>query len=185
MVRIHFIFITDFFEKYIIFFSSYEAADQNQLWEHLTEAAHLHDVLDTNLTVKEIMDTWTLQIGFPLVTVKRDTKNKNKLILKQERFIYEYSNATKSQRSNCTWFVPITFTTESVLQFENSTAPTYWMLNSPELVINTKIKEEDFFIFNIQQTGNLLFLVEKTLLEIVKVLQKLLNVFLKVLKMLG
>jgi len=42
------------------------------LWEALTLQAHADNVLDENISVKEIMDTWTLQTGFPVITVTRD-----------------------------------------------------------------------------------------------------------------
>lgn len=43
---------------------------QDDLWETMTEQAHKDGVLDFNLTVKEIMDTWTVQAGYPVVHVR-------------------------------------------------------------------------------------------------------------------
>jgi aminopeptidase N len=45
---------------------------QNDLWESLTEAAHFQNSLDHSITVNEIMDTWTLQKGFPVINVERN-----------------------------------------------------------------------------------------------------------------
>lgn len=42
------------------------------MWEALTSQAHADNVLDESITVKEIMDTWTLQTGFPMIMVTRD-----------------------------------------------------------------------------------------------------------------
>lgn len=47
-------------------------AEQDDLWESLTEEAHKKNVLPANLTVKHIMDTWTVQTGYPVITVTRD-----------------------------------------------------------------------------------------------------------------
>jgi len=47
-------------------------AEQDDLWSSLTEEAHRVGSLDKNMTVKEIMDTWTLQTGFPVLRVIRD-----------------------------------------------------------------------------------------------------------------
>lgn len=47
-------------------------AEQDDLWSSLTEEAHKEGSLDANMTVKEIMDTWTLQTGYPVLKVVRD-----------------------------------------------------------------------------------------------------------------
>lgn len=49
-------------------------AEQDDLWAALTEQAHNDKVLAPELTVKQIMDSWTLQTGYPLLTVERDYK---------------------------------------------------------------------------------------------------------------
>lgn len=54
---------------------AYQSAEQNDLWYALTKQAHKDKVLDPSVTVKEIMDTWTLQTGFPVVTVSRNYNN--------------------------------------------------------------------------------------------------------------
>lgn len=45
----------------------YANAKHDDLWEALTTQAYLDDALDTNTTVKEIMDSWTLKPGFPVI----------------------------------------------------------------------------------------------------------------------
>lgn len=47
-------------------------AEQDDLWKSLTEVAHQTQVLPPHMTVKEIMDSWTLQTGYPLITVVRN-----------------------------------------------------------------------------------------------------------------
>jgi aminopeptidase N len=53
-------------------FSKYKAAEQDDLWHHLTQQAHKDGTLPEDVSVKAIMDTWTLQMGFPVVNVKRN-----------------------------------------------------------------------------------------------------------------
>jgi len=65
-------------------FRAYSSATQNQLWEALTAQAHFDGVLPINMTIKDIMDTWTLQTGYPVVTVTRDY-NANAATVKQVR----------------------------------------------------------------------------------------------------
>lgn len=55
----------------------YGNAEQDYLWESLTNIAHENKVLPINLTVKTIMDTWTLQTGYPVITVKRNYGSKS------------------------------------------------------------------------------------------------------------
>lgn len=63
----------------------YNNAAQDDLWEALTETAHSAEVLNNNVSVKMIMDSWTLQTGYPLVTVKRDYK-RNSVTVSQVSF---------------------------------------------------------------------------------------------------
>ena len=49
----------------------YKAATQDDLWRHLTEQGHKDGTLAREMDVKTVMDTWTLQMGFPVVTVTR------------------------------------------------------------------------------------------------------------------
>lgn len=52
-------------------------AEQDDLWKSLTEEAHKNEHLPNDLTVKTIMDTWTLQTGYPVITVTRNYKRKS------------------------------------------------------------------------------------------------------------
>ena len=45
--------------------------NQEDLWDALTEAAQGQDVLAENQTLAEIMDSWTLQSGYPVVSAFR------------------------------------------------------------------------------------------------------------------
>jgi len=42
------------------------------LWDALTEQAQADRVMDNTLTVKDIMNTWILHPGFPVVNVTRN-----------------------------------------------------------------------------------------------------------------
>ena len=51
---------------------AYGNAEQDDLWAALTEEAARAHALPDCLSVKMIMDTWTVQSGYPVVTVERD-----------------------------------------------------------------------------------------------------------------
>lgn len=58
----------------------FSSTEQDDLWEALTEQAHEDSVMAKNMSVKTIMDTWTLQTGFPVVTIERNYGNKNAVV---------------------------------------------------------------------------------------------------------
>ena len=64
----------------------YKAATQDDLWSHLTKQGHKDGTLAQDMDVKTVMDTWTLQMGFPLVTVTRQYRD-NTARVEQTRFI--------------------------------------------------------------------------------------------------
>ena len=44
---------------------------QDDLWQALTEIGQANGELESNQTLKEIMDTWTIKMGYPVITVTR------------------------------------------------------------------------------------------------------------------
>ncbi|CAK9804071.1 Aminopeptidase N [Anthophora plagiata] len=131
---------------------AYQSADQNDLWDALTKQAHKDKVLDTGVTVKEIMDTWTLQTGFPVVTVTRNYKN-GVVTLMQERFAYRNGTIKTTSKSEPLWWIPITYTSESQLDF-NTTQPSEWISAVESITLsNRKLNPSEWLILNIQETG--------------------------------
>lgn len=133
---------------------SYHAAEQDDLWRFLTNEAISAGLLDRNTTVKEIMDTWTLQIGYPVLTVTRSS-NTHSIRMEQQRFIFSnQSDAGDSEENdNPLWWIPITYTTSKELDFEN-TRPITWVPRSETYEVEDRnLSTAEWFIFNIQQTG--------------------------------
>lgn len=100
------------------------------------------------------MDTWTLQTGFPVVTVTRNYDDKS-IDFKQTRFVYLESNKTiKSQpQPDPLWWIPLTYTTMQEMDF-NNTRPSYWIRGIRNLTINNlDIKNYHWIIVNLQQTS--------------------------------
>ncbi|XP_078360659.1 glutamyl aminopeptidase-like isoform X2 [Oculina patagonica] len=63
--------------------------------------------------VKQMMDTWTLQMGYPVLNIK--DKGNGKFEVSQERFLYDRdANVTSKYKSdfNYTWVVPFTYFTD-------------------------------------------------------------------------
>ncbi|XP_037634147.1 endoplasmic reticulum aminopeptidase 1-like isoform X2 [Sebastes umbrosus] len=82
---------------------SYQNTVNSQLWESLTDKRYSGDELD----VKAIMDTWTLQEGFPLVTV--DVRGRE-VRLSQERYL---KTDDQSLTEGFLWQIPLTYMTSA------------------------------------------------------------------------
>lgn len=125
-------------------------AEQDDLWESLTEEAHKKNVLPANLTVKHIMDTWTVQTGYPVITVTRDYAIESAEI-NQQRYLRDIIH-TKDDSNPC-WWIPLSYSTQSNLHF-NVTTPKYWM-SCPRHsnVIENLAGDNEWVIFNNQMAG--------------------------------
>ncbi|XP_061503385.1 aminopeptidase N isoform X1 [Anopheles gambiae] len=134
----------------------YQSASQDDLWEYLTNEARRGGIFDDHTSVKEIMDTWTLQTGFPVVFVQRDYES-DSIEFRQERFSFANAlNGTDGvarHSERFLWWIPITYTTLGDSNFQQ-TKPSIWMKAEEALVINNHdIPSHDWMIVNVQQTG--------------------------------
>lgn len=95
----------------------YANAKQDDLWSALTEIAHSLEALPKKFTVKEIMDTWTLQVGYPIVNVERnyDTHSAQ---LTQSRYLSTLEK-TRDDLGFC-WWIPLTYTDATKKNFNSS-----------------------------------------------------------------
>lgn len=124
----------------------YANAQQDDLWSIMTKYGHTSKTLPTDLNVKQIMDTWTLQAGYPVVQVNHTG---NDLIISQRRYMLPAYNETAKQK----WFIPLTFVTQGNSS-KNSTVPDYWLDDSTETkTLSNLVDSEHWFFFNIQRTG--------------------------------
>ncbi|KAK2867018.1 hypothetical protein QQF64_022678 [Cirrhinus molitorella] len=112
------------------------------LWEHLQTAV---DNTGTSLpkTVREIMDRWVLQMGFPVVTINTATGD-----ITQEHFLLDpETKPDRPSEFNYEWYVPISWTKKEVEQ------PLYWLLQKTELSDKMKIIGDEWILANINVTG--------------------------------
>ncbi|CAL4066693.1 unnamed protein product [Meganyctiphanes norvegica] len=138
--------LSNFLEKY-----KYGNAEQDDLWEQLTLQAHKDGILASDLTVKNVMDTWTLQSGYPVITVSRDTAGTS-AIISQERFL-KHKSSNMSDDSSTRWWVPLSYTSQGENNFQ-STVPKRWMGTSESSILLQSLPAKDqWIIFNCQETG--------------------------------
>ncbi|XP_060868466.1 aminopeptidase N-like [Metopolophium dirhodum] len=121
-------------------------AEQDDLWSSLTEEAHRQGTLDKNLTVKQIMDTWTLQTGYPVLKVVRDY-SAGTVTLSQERYLTIKSNGTDNK--SC-WWIPITMKTSGDL---NQTNAKFWLNCENNNLTTPLAKDNEWVIYNMQMAG--------------------------------
>ncbi|XP_069686792.1 aminopeptidase N-like isoform X2 [Periplaneta americana] len=132
----------------------YNNAEESDLWQALTEQTREtpDSFLPVNATVKEIMDTWTLQDGYPVLTVTRDY-NYGSATLSQVRFTLDNSS------TDTLWYMPVSYATQEELNgtVHNSsmTFPRIWLKTATKTISNlTEPKSYDSWVlFNIESTG--------------------------------
>ncbi|XP_060807048.1 aminopeptidase N [Amyelois transitella] len=126
---------------------SYSNAEQDDLWSELTTAIQAAGGLSRNVTVKEVMDTWTTQTGYPLLTVERNYEE-NALTITQKRYL-----SSGHMAQSASWWVPLRVLCEGEVgqerslewlaadegvsarhQFEHGANPNQWVLFNPDMV---------------------------------------------------
>ncbi|XP_060516441.1 endoplasmic reticulum aminopeptidase 1-like isoform X3 [Cylas formicarius] len=122
----------------------YTNADTKDLWNVFTRNTN------QTLDVKTVMDTWTNQMGFPLITLNRIG---NEIVATQERFLLTVENMNSSIRSapkskyDYKWHVPLTYTSSN----DTETVITVWMnMTEARFEIDPDIK---WIKANVNQSG--------------------------------
>lgn len=111
-------------------------AKTSDFWDSLEEASQQ--------PVKEVMDTWTSQMGYPVVTV---TERKN---ITQKRFLLD-SKADPSQPPSAlgyTWNIPVKWTDNN-----NSTVTLFNRSEKEGITLNTNLGGNDFLKINPDHIG--------------------------------
>uniref|UniRef100_A0A8C5KC74 Leucyl-cystinyl aminopeptidase n=1 Tax=Jaculus jaculus TaxID=51337 RepID=A0A8C5KC74_JACJA len=96
----------DVFQHAVILYlhnHSYASTQSDDLWDSFNE------VTNKTLDVKRMMKTWTLQKGFPLVTVQRKG---TELFIQQERFFSGRKPEIYPVDASYLWHIPITYVTD-------------------------------------------------------------------------
>ena len=124
----------------------YSNAVQDDLWEAMTVHAKKDNVLDARFSVKQIMDSWTVDsAGFPVVTVNRDGTD---VIISQQRYFLPETNHNDTTK----WFIPISYATGKRQPLNE--IPEYWLSNTEKsITIENAVSEDDWIHLNLNRTG--------------------------------
>ncbi|XP_018399425.1 PREDICTED: aminopeptidase N-like [Cyphomyrmex costatus] len=123
----------------------FRSVTPDDLWSAMQSALNQSDIPHEDYKIKEVMDTWINQESYPFVHVEKNYETGevtiSKICLGQFK---EISCAN-------TWWIPITFATQSNPDFSN-TVPSYW-LRPDQHNISFTINPNDWIIVNLQLTG--------------------------------
>lgn len=135
--------------KYLTDFA-FGTAVSDDLWERI-QTAYETETGNNDINVKRVMDTWTRQMGFPVVNITRDSTG---LHLEQSWFLVD-PNANKSAALygsdyDYKWEIPFKYVYES----DPSTVMTKWMQHddTDDDVINLPPNGE-WYVANYQEMG--------------------------------
>ncbi|KRT78825.1 Peptidase, partial [Oryctes borbonicus] len=126
----------------------YNNAEKDDLFKSLTKEAHNRAMLPNNLSVKTVMDTWTLQTGYPVIHVERNYDDGTATVT-QERF-FKDANHTKDSSK---WWIPLTYTTASEAAFDDIKVKRWFPAEDDEITIKDLPSADEWVIFNLQATG--------------------------------
>ena len=124
---------------------------KDTLWRFLADAGHEDGTLDANMTIKAVMDTWTLQMGYPVISVARSYET-NIISFSQDRFLI---NPNSTAEETYTWYVPISYGIPNTLEGLENTSVKLWIF--PDNT-NVSIREDAALpnlplVVNVQETG--------------------------------
>ncbi|XP_038556676.1 aminopeptidase N-like [Micropterus salmoides] len=113
------------------------------LWDHLQQAVENTPGMHIPQTVHNIMNHWTLQMGFPVVTI--DTRTGS---ITQKHFLLDPDSVVdRPSQFNYTWFVPIKWMKTGVEQ------QLYWLLQKTDINSLMKVSGEDWVLANTNVSG--------------------------------
>lgn len=130
---------------------SYMAASPFDLYRFLQISSEKSGQLQSDILIKDMMESWTTQPGFPLVTVTRNYKTRT-LTVTQERF-YQNSDESSIKQNSSKWCIPLNFATKSSLADFSRTSARYWLNPEDQSLTIGSFLSEDWVVFNVQQVG--------------------------------
>lgn len=153
----------------------YSNAEQSDLWAHLSEASRLVHANNSQLNstggskrvepvdVGKVMNSWTLQVGYPLVTLTRHYGGSRRAQLDQVRYRPTLEQQQQQQLANKNgsqpvqkWEVPVTYTWKSERNFEPITRVWLHQNDSGPVELDRAqlpAADDDWMLINLGQVG--------------------------------
>lgn len=113
------------------------------LWDHLQQAVDNTPDLHIPHSVHDIMHRWTLQMGFPVVTINTRSGS-----ITQKHFLLDPDSVVdRPSQFNYTWFVPIKWIKTGVEQQQ------YWLLHETAVNSQMTVSGSDWVLANTNVSG--------------------------------
>ncbi|KAG9331745.1 hypothetical protein JZ751_017261 [Albula glossodonta] len=129
----------------------YGNAARDDLWNKFSEAMQREG---KDISIKEVMDRWTLQMGYPVVTISRNDSLDGTVIITQEHFVYD-TDAKARDPSLCNssflWQIPLSVSVGNSTYI--SPESIIWMSNRTESHRLGQMDEGTWLLGNINQMG--------------------------------
>ncbi|XP_007569290.1 aminopeptidase Ey-like [Poecilia formosa] len=121
---------------------AYNTTSYKDLWKHLQMAVDKAGVALPH-SVEVIMNRWTLQMGFPVVTINTQTGK-----ITQEHFLLDPDSVVDTpSQFNYEWFVPVTWIKTGGSEQQ------YWLLNKEDTNTDLVLGASDWLVANVNMTG--------------------------------
>ncbi|NXL50629.1 AMPQ Aminopeptidase, partial [Podilymbus podiceps] len=122
---------------------SFSNANQDDLWTHIQMVIDAQDEVQLPVSVKQIMDSWTCQNGFPVITLNLTTGT-----ISQEQFLNK-KNENSTDSYNNTWIIPISW------MRNGSSQPLMWLDKSSKVFPEMQVLESeyDWILLNVNLSG--------------------------------
>ncbi|KAK1169229.1 thyrotropin-releasing hormone-degrading ectoenzyme-like [Acipenser oxyrinchus oxyrinchus] len=125
----------------------YGNAGRDDLWNKFSEAMQKEG---RDINIKEVMDLWTLQMGYPVVTITKNDSVDNTVTISQEHFIFDIKHSAPSN-SSFQWQIPLTISVGNSSHI--SPESIIWVSNRSESHKMGSVDDGSWLLGNINQTG--------------------------------
>nr|XP_021384654.1 thyrotropin-releasing hormone-degrading ectoenzyme isoform X2 [Lonchura striata domestica] len=129
----------------------YGNAARNDLWNTLSKALKR---VGKSVNIQEVMDQWTLQMGYPVITISGNETTDNIIVISQERFVYDSDTKPKDPAhgdNSYLWQIPLTIAVGNTSHI--SSEAIIWVSNKSEHHRIPALEEANWLLGNINQTG--------------------------------
>ncbi|XP_069796406.1 aminopeptidase Ey-like isoform X5 [Narcine bancroftii] len=123
---------------------SFRTVTYTDLRTHLQKAVNNQSAVSLPTNLKSILDTWVLQLGYPVVTV-----NTSSGLLSQQHFLLDSSSTVaRTSKFGYRWYVPVTWQMNTTLQ------NMIWINRTTKVFVRKAVvKDQTWILANINAVG--------------------------------